>query len=87
MPIIQFQATNLPRAFILNGLASALIIVLALYIKGRYDTYLDNHGDEVVHDTNFKSISITFLVTFIASIGAYVLMYYTFGYGGGMLAK
>jgi hypothetical protein len=86
MPLIQFHATNYVRAFILNGLASALIIVIAIYIKGKFDTYKDPDGTDITRETNFKSMGLTFMFTFLASIAGYVLLYYTFGFGGGMLS-
>lgn len=87
MPLVKnFTATNLPRAFILNGLAAAVTIVLALYIKGRMDTYQDPKGEQITRTTDFNSIGLTFLITFIASVLGYILLYFTFGYGGGMLA-
>lgn len=82
MPIINLKPTDLKRAFFLNAFASALILIIALYIKGRYDTYRNIKGENVQRETNFKSLGLTFLFTFIGAFGGYVLMYYTFGYSG-----
>lgn len=85
MTLYEYRATTYLHAFVLNALASALIIVIAIYIKGRFDKYSAPDGQTVVHTTNFRSLGYTFMFTFIASIGAYALMHYTLGYGGGML--
>lgn len=95
MPLIKnFRATTPWKAFILNALVSSIVIVLALYIKGALDSYhveddnVDNNlNDKVKHRTSFKSVGITFAVTFVASLGAYFLMHFTFGFGGGMLVS
>lgn len=89
MTIIEFRATNHVKAFVLNALASALIMVSALFIKGRYDTYSSSNKDkdteDIKQETNTKSLFYTFLFTFVASIASYALLYYTFGFGSSML--
>jgi len=91
MTIIEFRATNHIKAFVLNALASALIMVSALFIKGRYDTYSswnkdkDKDTEDIKQETNTTSLLYTFLFTFVASIASYALLYYTFGFGSSML--
>tara|TARA_B110000908_G_C9929380_1_gene303205 strand:- start:143 stop:415 length:273 start_codon:yes stop_codon:yes gene_type:complete len=86
MPLIKgFESTNIWNAFILNSLASTLVIFIAMAVKERYDNYTDKKNREINRTTNFKSIGMTIVATFIASMLAYTLMYVIFGYGGGML--
>lgn len=82
-----FRATTLSHAFILNSLASAIIIVTAIYLKGSLDRYKDYKGRVIRNDITFPSVSITFIVTFLASLIGYWSLYYTFGFGGGMLVS
>jgi len=80
-----FKATTIWKAFILNSIAAALIILIAMIVKDRFDTYKDNKGESITRTTNFKSISLTLLVTFSASMIAFTLMHFMFDYGGGQL--
>jgi len=81
------RATSFFKAFLLNSFAAALIILIALLIKGRFDTYTDEKGQKITHSTNFLSVFLTFTITFIASFGAYWFLYFVFGYGGGLLVN
>lgn len=86
MPLIKgFKATNIWKAFLLNSLLSSIIIVLAIVIKGRLDNYTDKKGKTVTRTSNFKSISITFGITFVVSFMSYTIMYFLFGFGGAMM--
>lgn len=88
MPLIKgFQSTNIWKAFTLNSLASSLVIMVAVTIKDRLDDYKDNKGDKIYRETNTFSMIITLIVTFIASMSAYTILYVVFGYGGGQLVN
>jgi membrane-anchored protein YejM (alkaline phosphatase superfamily) len=87
MPLIKnIQSTTIWSAFFLNSISSALILLIALTIHDKFSKYTDNKDDTVIKKkTTLKSIIFTFLFTFLASMIGFTLMYYTFGYGGGLL--
>ena len=86
MAIIKgFKSTNVWNAFFLNSLASTLVIFIAMSVKERYDHYTDIKNEEINRSTNFKSIGLTIIATFTASMFAYTVMWIVFGYGGGLL--
>lgn len=93
MPLISgFRSTNVWKAFILNSIASSLVIIIALTVKSNFDTFSNNKNinkdtNGVKQQTNFKSIMLTIIATFISSMIAYSMMYFLFGYGGGMLVN
>ena len=94
MPLISgFRSTNIWKAFILNSIASSLVIIIALTVKSNFDTFSNSknhtHKDtqNVKQQTNFKSIMLTIVATFISSMIAYSTMYFLVGYGGGMLVN
>jgi hypothetical protein len=88
MPLItNFRATTIWKAFVLNALVSALIILIAIIIKGKFDNYVDSKGNKVKRHSTWSGNIFTFLFTFLSTFCAYVLMYITFGYGGGMMTK
>ena len=84
VPLIQgFRATDRKKAFILNALVSALVIVITIQTKSS----LDNHFNKDAPKTrvSLASLGISFVVSFFAAWSAYWLMEIVFGYGGGML--
>jgi hypothetical protein len=96
MPIIKnFRATNVWKAFILNSILTSVIILVSVTSKQYLDNYIiiDNNDDDkkgnnkIVHTTNFKSLMISLLLTFTISMLSYTIMYFTFGYGSGMLVS
>jgi ABC-type spermidine/putrescine transport system permease subunit I len=88
MPLISgMKSTSIWKAFILNAMASTLIIFIAVTVKEYFDTYKDKKDQEIVRTTTFKSISFTIAATFIATLIAYTTMYLIFGYGGGLLVN
>ena len=85
MPLIHgLQSTDILKAFILNSISSALVIVRAISVQGRFDKYKDSNNEVITHTTTFKSIILTIIAAFITSMLAYMLMYFLFGYGSGM---
>lgn len=85
MPLIKnFRSTNIWNAFILNSIAAAIVIVIGITVKDHFDTYTKDDS-KITRKTNFTSISLTVLFTFLTSFLAYTIMYLVFGFGGGML--
>jgi len=82
-----FESTTIWKAFVLNALATSIAIVFALYIKMKFDTYVDIHGNQIQEITNPTSIFMTFTVTFVATFIAYTILHILFGYGGGQLTQ
>jgi hypothetical protein len=87
-PLIpDFRATTKVKAFALNALASAIVIVLTIQVKSSLDTYFNRDKHLHVVKTSLASLSLTFIVCFIAAFVSYGLMSVVFGYGGGMLVE
>ena len=84
MALLKFHATNIWRAFLLNSIVAALTILMALIIKGHFDTYVDERGHKVTHQTNTVSVGLTLIIAFITSFLAYTVMYFLFGFGRAM---
>ena len=99
MPLIHgLRSTTIWKAFFLNSLASTIIIVLAIYIKGALDkytlgdvtedtTHAGKDKGKVVRTSPWYSVLITAVVTFIVTYASYALLYWIFGYGGGQLVN
>jgi len=88
MPLIHgLRSTNIWKAFLLNSLAATLVIFIAMTVKGRFDKFTDKNNRQIVRTTNAKSIILTLAATFTASMLAYSLLYFLFGYGYGMLVE
>jgi len=88
MPLINnFRSTSIWKAFILNSLVASIVIVIGITVKDHFDTYTtdDDSKGKITRKTNFTSISLTVLFTFLTSFLAYTIMYLVFGFGGGML--
>ena len=73
------KSTTITKAFFLNAVASALIVVLAILIKSKFDN--------IFGKDNVKSIGLTFLITFIVSLLSYFTLFWLVGYGKGMLSE
>jgi hypothetical protein len=95
MPLIRnFQATDVWKAFILNSLLTSIIILVSITVKQSLDNYVfvdnnmdDDQNDKVVRTSTSVSILFTLFVTFVASMISYTIMYFIFGYGGGMVVQ
>lgn len=88
MPLIKnFKSTTVWKAFTLNALASAIIIVLSLVTKDGLDKYITPDGDQVTHQQPWYSILVTALVAFATAFTTYSFLHYLTGYGGGMLVN
>ena len=80
-----FRATDVWKAFALNSIVAALVILIAMLIKDHLDVYKDKRGNKIDRITSFKSISLTLAGTFAASFLAFTVMHFTFDYGRGQL--
>ena len=91
MPLISgFRSTTIWKAFILNALASSLIILVAITVKDKLDTYKYTKSEQsydIIRKTSFKNLIFTFVITFVSSLTAYIILYILFGYGGGFLVN
>lgn len=92
IPIVKnFKATSLSKAFFLNALVTAAIVVLAIEIrrmfedeKGMIYGYFNNlYGTKKLSETQI--VTIVFPATFIGAIIVYLVMYVIFHYGGNFL--
>lgn len=79
-----FKSTTIFKAFVLNSLASSLIIFIAILVKTEFDNYkiVENN---LIRNTTFKSVLFTFLFTFLSSFITYMVLYFIFGFGESML--
>ena len=94
MPLINdFQPNTIWKAFALNALTSALVVVLAITIKDRFDNFSttkknqknnNQNNDSVTRQTSWVGVTVTLLFTFVAYYLAYTLMYVIFGFGDHM---
>lgn len=85
MPLFHnFRATNVWKAFTLNSMVSALVILIAITTKDKLDNYVDKNNKQIYRYTTVSSIFFTLLFTFMASYIAYTIMHFVFGYGSGM---
>lgn len=85
MPLIKgFRGTSIWKAFVLNSIAASLVIFIAITIKGHFDEYIDKNNNKVKRITTLKSIVLTLLLTFGASMVAYTILHLIVGFGGGM---
>lgn len=82
MPIIKdFKSTTIWRAFFLSSFRTTLIIFIATMVEDYYD-----RERNISHKTNYKKIYMTLLFTFLTAYISFIIMYFVFGYGDGMLA-
>jgi uncharacterized BrkB/YihY/UPF0761 family membrane protein len=87
MPLINnFYATNVWYAFILNSILTSVIIVVSITTKQALDNFVYKDADQD-NKTTFGNITLTFIVTFIISMISFSLMYFIFGFGGGLLVN
>lgn len=78
MALINFKATTITKAFILNSFVNALSIVFAILIKSKMDI--------IFGVDDIKGLIIAFITTFVVYFLSYSLMNKLTGYGGGQLA-
>ena len=85
-PLIKkFRATTIPKAFLLNAIAAALIAALSIEMR----IYLDNKDIENTNNWNLsekQKAVIVFVTAFIVAIITYSILHLLTGFGYGMLA-
>ena len=93
MAIIDFRSTSYLKAFILYSLVTAISASLAIEIRLAFedkDSQLFKFINPLTAETGISKLHIclaTVLITFLASIIIYNLMYLIFGWGGGMIVR
>ena len=80
-PVIDFRATRIWKAFLLNAIVLACIATLSIELR----RYLDIQEETKGLSTTRKVI-ITMLGTFLIGIIIYVIIRSIFGFGEGLLA-
>ena len=80
-PVIDFRATSIWKAFLLNAIVLACIATLSIELR----RYLDIQEETKGLSTTRKVI-ITMLGTFLIGILIYVVIRSLFGFGEGLLA-
>lgn len=77
-----FHTTTVFRAILVNSFVMSLIAIMAIEIRKAFtESEKESH---VKMDERIKGF-ISFCLTFVAGIIAYLLMYFIFNYGGGMV--
>ena len=90
--IPNFRATTFTKAFILNSLVFAITAVFTIEIRIQL-----NNKDSRIYKllSQFSSFDIiphyikllyTLLAAFLAAMTVYLVMFYIFGFGGGLLS-
>ena len=80
-PIIDFRATSIWKAFLLNAIVLASIATLSIELR----RYLDIQEETKGLSTSRKVV-ITMLGTFLIGIIIYVIVRTLFGFGEGLIA-
>ena len=80
-PVIDFRATSIWKAFLLNAIVLASIATLSIELR----RYLDIQEETKGLSTTRKVI-ITMLGTFLIGIIIYIIIRSIFGFGEGLLA-
>jgi len=78
-----FKSTDVWKAFLLNGIATSIAVIVAIFLKDFWDK--KNNSSHVRIST--RQIIITFASTFAAVFLAYTALHFIFGFGGGMLVQ
>ena len=80
-PVIDFRATSIWRAFVLNAVVLACIATLSIELRRYLDIKEETKGLSTT-----RKVLITMLGTFIIGIIIYVIVRQLFGFGEGLLA-
>lgn len=88
IPLIKnFKAKTIFNAFILQSIVATIVIFMAVTLKAKYDKYTDVNGQEILNEITWRSVVFTLMFTFATAIFSYSIMFWLFGFGGGMLVK
>lgn len=86
--VTRFRATGVWRAFTLNSIVSAIVIVMGVVFKEIFDMLRLPKDERSSHPkTHWGSVFISMFLTFVTSLVVYSLMYSIFDFGGGMLVE
>lgn len=86
MALIQgFRATDRTKAFILNALATSLIVILSINLSLATAEFVDDTGRVSTQRVSPGQMMTSAIGTFAAAMIVYYAMFFIFGYGGGML--
>jgi hypothetical protein len=97
VPVFEYPSTNYFRAFLLYAIVGALIASIAVHIrleinKNKFGVrkgigkWLDNtFGTQNLEKGSTLSLIISIIITFAITLLVYHLMFFLFGWGGGML--
>ena len=78
MPVFKdFKANTFFKAFLLNAISASIIASSAITVKDRLD--------KLTKYDIYTKIILTFIITFIITLCSFGVMYYLFGFGGGMM--
>ena len=78
MPVFKdFRANTFLKAFLLNAISASIIASSAITVKDRLDVLTK-------YDI-YTKIILTFIITFIITLCSFGVLYYLFGFGGGMM--
>lgn len=95
-PIMQYQSTNFFKAFILYAIVGSLIASLAVHFrleinnnKGigkQIGNWIDEKlGVDDIEKGTILNFILSFVLTLVITLIIYHLMFFMFGWGGGML--
>ena len=92
VPLIKnFRATGLRKAFVLNALVTAAIVVIAMEIRKAFEdehNYFYGYFNRLYgtkHLSEVQIVTIVFPATFLSALLVYGLMYFLFEYGGNFI--
>jgi len=84
MAIIKgFRSTDVWKAFILNGVATSIAVIVAIFLKDFWDK--KNNAKHI--RISSRQMLITVASTFAAVFLAYTALHFLFGFGDGMLVQ
>ena len=81
-PLINFRATTIRKAFILNALVLCIIAALSIELRRYLDKLSETKGLK-----EYQKMLITVVGTFFIGIIIYMLTRVVFGFGDGLLAN
>lgn len=97
IPVIEYPSTNYFRAFMLYSIVGALIASIAVHVRLEINKnklgfrkgigkWLDNtFGYKNLEKGTTLSLIISLIITFTITLLVYHLMFFLFGWGGGMI--
>lgn len=78
-----FKADTYFKAFILNAMVSAIVVVFATEFKYFWERTINLSPWESYTDN--QRIGIVMIATFLATLLVYQIMYFLLGFGGGLI--